>query len=130
MVTRKGSLSDYQSVGFGGLSFITDMNFLNVPMSYEQRLWALEGLYACAVAKIESDPKYKEDKDVGMLIGGTRIMLDQAGKDYDPLYENKTYGDRENTYRRLLCQIFENITEIQGKTKMIERQVMTMEEIG
>ena len=120
MVTRR-ALTDYQSVGFGGLSFGTNMNFANLPMSYEQRLWALEALYSFAVAKIEDDKKFKEDKDVGMLIAGTRLLLDQAGKDYKSQFESHdSLPDLENNYRRLLCLIFEKLTQIQGKTKMIE----------
>ena len=126
MAVRR-SLSDYQSAGFGGLSFATNLNFMNLPMSYEQRLWCLEGLYACAVAKIEDDPKYKDDKEIGLLIGGTRLLLDQAGNDYLPQYEGHTFGPPENRFRTLLCQIFEKITQLQGKTKMIEREVVTQD---
>ena len=129
MATRRG-LADYQSLGFGGLSFITNNNFANLPMSYEQRLWALEALYAFAVAKVENDPAYKADPNVGMLIGATRLMLDQAGKDYRAEYEGHTFGTLENNFRSLLCQIFEKITQLQGNTKMIERVTMQMEEIG
>ena len=73
MAIRRG-MADYQQAGFGGLSFMTDLNFMNLPLSYEQRLWALNGLYCCAVAKIEDDPKFKEDIDIGLLIGGIRLL--------------------------------------------------------
>ena len=120
MATR--SMKDYESVGFGGLSFLTNMNFCNTPMSYEQRLWALEGLYAFALAKIEEDPHYKDDEGLGLLIGGTRLLLDQAGEDYKSIFESHaTFGELENKYRALLCIIFQRITQLQGKTKMIER---------
>ena len=130
MATRR-SITDYQQAGFGGLSFATNLNFMNLPLSYEQRLWALEGLFACALAKIEDDVKYKDDKDIGLLVGGIRILLDQAGDDYRSRYENhESFDNMENNYRRLLTQTFSSILELQGKTKMIERLVMTQEEIG
>lgn len=130
MATRR-SLTDYQQVGFGGLSFATNLNFMNLPMSYEQRLWALEGLYACALAKIEDDPKYKDDSEIGLLVGAIRIMLEKAGKDYKSRYEtHATFDEAENNYRALLSQIFEKITQLQGKTKMIEKSIMTQDEAG
>ncbi|MBE3136066.1 MAG: hypothetical protein IMZ43_01515 [Thermoplasmata archaeon] len=121
MATRR-SLTDYQQAGFGGLSFATNLNFMNLPLSYEQRLWALEGLFACALAKIEDDTKYKDDREIGLLVGGIRIMLDQAGKDYVSRYEShQSFDKAENDYRALLSQTFSKILELQGKTKMIER---------
>jgi hypothetical protein len=130
MATRR-SLTDYQQAGFGGLSFATNLNFMNLPLSYEQRLWALEGLFACALAKIEDDVKYKDDKDIGLLVGGIRILLDQAGDDYRSRYENhESFDNMENNYRRLLTQTFSSILELQGKTKMIEKLVVTQDEVG
>lgn len=131
MPPRKGMTSDYQQIGFGGLAFATNLNFTNLPMTYEQRLWALEGLYAYSLAKIEDDTKYKEDRDIGMLVGAIRILLSQAGKDYQARFEDHTtMDDDENKYRTLLCQIFEKITQLQGKTKMIERERVILDEIG
>jgi hypothetical protein len=130
MATRR-SLTDYQQAGFGGLSFATNLNFMNLPLSYEQRLWGLEGLFACALAKIEDDPKYKEDQEIGMLIGGIRLLLDQAGKDYKSRYEShESFDEIENNYRALLSQTFSKILELQGKTKMIEKLVVTQDEVG
>ena len=130
MATRR-SLTDYQQAGFGGLSFATNLNFMNLPLSYEQRLWALEGLFACALAKIEDDTKYNEDRGIGLLVGGIRLLLNQAGEDYRSRYENhETFDNMENTYRALLTQIFSKILELQGKTKMIERLVVTQDEVG
>jgi len=130
MATRR-SLTDYQQAGFGGLSFATNLNFMNLPLSYEQRLWALEGLFACALAKIEDDVKYKDDEDIGLLVGGIRILLDQAGDDYRSRYENhESFDNMENNYRRLLTQTFSSILELQGKTKMIEKLVVTQDEVG
>ena len=130
MAIRRG-MADYQQAGFGGLSFMTDLNFMNLPLSYEQRLWALNGLYCCAVAKIEDDPKFKEDIGIGLLIGAIRLLLDQAGKDYQSYYEDhESFDKAENNYRTLLCQTFEKITQLQGKTKMIEKSMLTQEEAG
>ena len=131
MPPRKGMTADYQNIGFGGLCFATDLNFMNIPMSYEQRLWALEGMYYCILGKIEEDEKYKNDSNLDMLIAGTRLLLNQAGKDYRSDFESHlTFGQDENDYRTLLCQIFGKLTQIQGKTKMIERERMVQEEIG
>ena len=130
MAIRRG-MADYQQAGFGGLSFMTDLNFMNLPLSYEQRLWALNGLYCCAIAKIEDDPKFNEDIDIGLLIGGIRLLLDQAGDDYKSYYEDHESMDgNENKYRVLLCQTFEKITQLQGKTKMIEKSILTQDEVG
>lgn len=130
MAVRR-SLVDYQAAGFGGLSFATNLNFMNLPMDYEQRLWALEGLYWCAVAKIEDDPKFKDDDRIGMLVAGTRLLLDQAGKDYQSRFEShETFDETENNYRTLLCQVFGKITELQGKTKMIERVQQEQDVVG
>lgn len=130
MATRR-SLTDYQQAGFGGLSFATNLNFMNLPLSYEQRLWALEGLFACALAKIEDDPKYKDDREIGLLVGGIRLLLNQAGKDYKSRYEtHASFDEIENNYRTLLSQTFSKILELQGKTKMIEKTFMTQEEVG
>ena len=121
MAVRRG-LDNYQAAGFGGLSFATNLNFMNLPMSYEQRLWALEGLYACAIAKNEEDKKYSENVEVSDLIQECRKLLDQAGTDYSSKYEtHATYSTEENNYRKLISLIFEKITQLQGKTKMIER---------
>jgi hypothetical protein len=127
---RRGMTSEYQQIGFGGLSFATNLNFANLEMSYEQRLWALEGLYAFALAKIEDDEKYKNDTDIGTLVGGIRIMLNQAGEHYLSRFEDHSTMDAdENIYRTLLCQIFEKITQLQGKTKMIERERVIQDEV-
>lgn len=130
MVTRR-SLDNYQQAGFGGLSFVTDLQWTTVPMSYEQRLWSLEGSYAFALAKIENDDKYKDDKDVGLLVAGIAIMLKQAGETYLSEFETHTsFSPLENNYRTLLCQIFEKITQLQGKIKLIEKTVVQMDEIA
>ena len=121
MATRK-SMADYQSVGFGGLAFLTHINLANTPMTYEQRWWSLDAEYWFTLAKIEEDPKYKDDEKLGKLIGGLRILLDQANTDYKSEFESHaSYTSLENDYKKLLSQIMGRITEIQGKTKMIEK---------
>ena len=130
MAARRG-IGDYQAVGFGGLSFLTNMNLMNSPMSLEQRLWALDGNFWSIVAKIENDAKFKKDEEIGTMIGATRILLKKGFEDYKHGFETHTMGEKlENNYRILLSEIFGKITELQGKTKMIEREMMSMEEIG
>ena len=128
--TRRG-IGDYQAVGFGGLSFLTNMNLMNSPMSLEQRLWALDGNFWSIVAKVENDAKYKEDKEIGNIVSGIRILLKKGFEDYRHAFETHGLPEKmENNYRLLLSEIFGKITELQGRTKMIEREHMTMEEIG
>ena len=130
MATRRIS-TDYQAAGFGGLSFVTNNNFANLQMSYEQRLWSLESNYCFFLAKNEESKEYKNDERVKSLMKELRKLLDQAGEDYRADYENHaSFSDGENKYRLLLCQCFERITQLQGLTKMIEKQIMKMEEIG
>jgi hypothetical protein len=115
--------------GFAALCISSNFNFMNLPMSYEQRLWLLEGEYYCVLAKIEEDDKYKDDSYINLLGAGTRLLLDQAGVDYKAKYEShSTMDDNENKYRTLLCQIFGKLTELQGKTKMIENERMVQDE--
>ena len=130
MAARRG-IGDYQAVGFGGLAFLTNMNLMNSPMSLEQRLWALDGNFWSIVAKIENDTKFKKDEEIGTMIGATRILLKKGFEDYKHGFETHTMGEKlENNYRILLSEIFGKITELQGKTRMIEREMMSMEEIG
>lgn len=135
MATKRGLTTDYQSAGFGWLSFNADNNFANLPMSYEQRLWQLESLYCFAIAKAEAEGRLRADTEEGKsllaLVEELKKRLDQAGRDYRAEYENHdTFNQAENNYRTLLVRIFEKITELQGKLKMMEREVMKMEEIG
>ena len=130
MAAKRG-IGDYQAVGFGGLSFLTNMNLMNSPMSLEQRLWALDGNFWSIVAKIENDTKFRKDEEIGTMIGATRILLKKGFEDYRHGFETHTLAEKmENNYRILLSEIFGKITELQGKTKMIEREMMSMEEIG
>lgn len=123
MPPRKGLNVEYQQVGLGGLCFVSTLNFMNVEMSYEQRLWMLESEYYCILAKIEDDKKWKDDPEICKLVKETRTKLNQAGEDYLSSYEDhKSHSDDENKYRQLLCQIFGKITQLLGKTKMIEKE--------
>jgi hypothetical protein len=128
MPPRRGINADYQQVGFGGLSFATNLNFANMSMSYEQRLWVLRGLYAFAVAKNENDESYKDNKELTMLSSAIRILLTKAGEDYQSRFEShETTSKQENAYCELLFQIFEKITQMQSISKMIEKEHLTQE---
>lgn len=130
MAARR-SMQDYQSVGFGGLAFLTHINLANTPMTYEQRWWSLDAEFWFTLAKIEEDPKYKEDPKIVMLISATRLLLEQACDDYQSHFEDhSTFGELENEYKKLLSQIMGKLTEIQGKTKIIEKVTMEQEMIG
>ena len=116
--------------GFAAVCIASNFNFMNLPMSYEQRLWLLEGELYCILAKIEEDDKYKDDPDINMIIAGTRLLLDQAGRDYKSHFEShSTFDKTENDYRTLLCQIFGKCTELQGKTHMIENERVTQDDV-
>jgi hypothetical protein len=129
MPPRRG-LSDYQQVGFGGLVFASNLNFMNLPMSYEQRLWLLEGEYYCITAFVEKSEEYSSDGKITALLQKTRDMLDQSGKDYRSEYENhNSMSGNENGYRTLICQVFGKLTDLQGKTKMIERERIVQDEV-
>lgn len=125
MPLNKRGMGDYQQVGFGGLAFLTHIHLANTPMSYEQRWWSLDAEFWFTLAKIEEDPKYKDDEKIGLLIAGLRLMLDQACDDYRSTFESHaTYDELENRYKKLLSQIMGRVTQIQGKTKMIEKVQM------
>jgi len=114
---------DFRQSGFGGLAYGTNNSILNIPMSYEQRWISLRGLYSCCLAKLAEDKKYKDDPDLIKLFSDTRSMLDQANKDYSPVFEShETISNLENNYKELLAQIFDSLTEIQARTKMIEKE--------
>lgn len=131
MALNKRGMGDYQQVGFGGLAFLTHIALANTPMTYEQRWWSLDAEFWFTLAKIEEDPKYKDDKEIGVLVSGLRLMLDQANDDYKSNFESHTsFSDLENNYKKLLSQIMGRITQIQGKTKMIERVQLEQDVMG
>jgi hypothetical protein len=120
-MTTRSKLGEYQQVGFGGLAFLTHINLANTPMSYEQRLWSLDAEYWFTLAKIESDKRWKDDREIAILISGVHLLLDQASDDYQSKFEShETYCPLENNYKKLLRQIMGRITQIQGIIKMIE----------
>ena len=129
MVARK-SMQDYQSVGFGGLAFLTHINLANTPMQYEQRWWSLDAQYHFTLAKIEEDQKYKEDPEIVKLVHEIRGLLDRANTDYKSQFEgHETNNDDENNFKLLLSIIMGKLTQLQGKTKMIEKVTMEQEAI-
>jgi len=114
---------DFRQSGFGGLAYGTNNNILNVPMTYEQRWISLRGLYSCCLAKLEEDKKYQADTELAGLFKSTKEMLDQANRDYKPYFEgHESIDNAENNYKELLAQIFDTMTRIQAKTKMIEKE--------
>jgi hypothetical protein len=130
-MTGRRIISDYQTVGFGGLAFITHINLANTPMSYEQRWWSLDAEYWFTLAKIELDEKYKCDPGICLLVGGIRLLLDQANEDYKSQFEDhQSFCDLENRYKKLLSQILGKITELQGRTRLIENQKLEQEVFG
>jgi hypothetical protein len=79
-------------------------------------------LYACCIAKLEEDAKFKTDKDLAVMFKKTKELIDQANKDYKSYFEEKSTDDKENAFKELLAQIFDGLTAIQAKTKMIEKE--------
>jgi hypothetical protein len=125
---RKGLNADYPQVGMGGLCFLTTMNFMNIEMTYEQRIWMLESEYYVILAKIEDNETITKDADIKRILNETRALLDQAGRDYLSSFEDhKTHSEDENNFRKLLCQTFGKIAQLLGKTKMIEKEKVTQE---
>ena len=120
MAIRRG-MSDYRQAGAGGIIFMGLLQSLTFPMSYEQRKILYRGLYSAIVAKVEVDKKVKEDKHIGMLISGVKILIDQAGTDYKSFFESKdSYGELENNYAELQAQILDKHWEIAVKANLIE----------
>jgi len=114
---------DFRQSGFGGLAYGTNNNILNVPMTYEQRWISLRGLYSCCLAKLEEDKKYKDDPELAGLFHDVKQLLDQGRKDYHSYFEgHESTDESENNYKELLSQIFDILTKIQAKTKMIEKE--------
>ena len=90
-------------------------------MSYEQRKILYRGLYSAIVAKVEVDKKAKDDKHIGMLISGVKLLIDKAGTDYKSFFESKdSYGELENNYAELQAQILDKHWEISVKANLIE----------
>jgi hypothetical protein len=123
-------MSDYQQAGAGGIIFVGLLQSITIPMSYEQRRITYRGIYSAILSKLEVDPILKDDKEIGMTIRATKILLDQAGKDYKASFEGKTFGDLENKYCELLAQIYDNLWILAVKGKLIERVQMVQDEVG
>lgn len=130
MTVRRG-MADYPPAGAGGIIFVALLQSLTLPMAYEQRRITYRGTYSAIVAKLEMDPTLSKDKDIGILIGATKLLLDQAGTDYKSQFEShSSFGPLENAYCELLAQILDKLWELAVKGKLIEKVVMTQDEIG
>jgi hypothetical protein len=129
MTVRRGA-TDYQQAGPGGIIWLALLNALTLPQTYEQRRIMYRGVYSAIVAKLEVDVAMKNDKDIGTLIGGTKLLLDQAGRDYLSSFEDKTFGDLENKYCELLAQILDDLWELAIKGKLIEKAMITQDKVG
>ena len=130
MAVRRG-MADYQQAGAGGIIFMTLLQSLTIEMTYEQRRITYRGAYSAIVAKLESDDKLKEDKDIGTIVGATKILLDQAYIDYKSAFEShSTTSNLENDYCELLAQILDNLWILAIKGKLIERVTVTQDEVG
>ena len=121
MAARR-TMSDYQQAGSGGIIFMGFLQAITLPLSYEQRRMSYRGIYSLIVAKVYEDKKLIEIEGVTDLIHQVKGLLDQAGEDYDPKYEShSTFSKDENKYVELLAQIFDKLSEIVTKTKLIEK---------
>jgi hypothetical protein len=119
MTVRRG-MADYRQAGAGGILFMGLLQAQGQEMTYEQRRILYRAMYSTVVAKVEADDKAKKDERICMLIGATKLLLDQAGLDYKAIYEGKSYDDAENKYAELLAQILDNLWEIAIKARLIE----------
>lgn len=137
MAIRRG-MADYQQAGAGGIIFVGLMDGIVLPMSYEQRRIMYRGIYSAIVAKLELDTNIKLDepiktldgRTISTIVGATKILLDQAGRDYKPAFEGKTFGELENKYCELLAQIYDQLWILAIQGKMIERVMVTQDEVG
>jgi hypothetical protein len=129
MAIRRG-MTDYQQAGAGGIIFVGLLQSITIPMSYEQRRITYRGIYSAILSKLEIDPILKDDKEISMIVGATKILLDQAGKDYRASFEGKSFDDLENKYCELLAQIYDQLWVLAVKGKLIERVQMVQDEVG
>ena len=129
MAIRRGT-SDYLQAGAGGSIWLALSQSMTLPMSYEQRRITYRCLYSAIVSKLEMDENLKEDKEIGIIVGATKILLDQAGKDYRASFEGKSFDDLENKYCELLAQIYDHLWVLVMKGKLIEKIKLEWEEVG
>jgi hypothetical protein len=133
MTLRKG-MADYRQAGAGGILFMGLLQAQGQEMTYEQRRILYRSMYSNEVAKIEMDETIKKNTElfnrISMLIGSTKLLLDQAGRDYLSRYEgHNTHDNAENEYAELLAQILDNLWEVAIKAKMIESVHVEMDAI-
>jgi len=120
MTVRRG-MADYRQAGAGGILFMGLLQAQGQEMTYEQRRILYRAMYSNEVSKVEVDKKMVVDERIGLLIGSTKILLDQAGADYLSSYEgHQSWDTAENNYAELLAQILDNLWEIAIKAKLIE----------
>jgi len=130
MAVRRG-MADYRQAGAGGIIFMGLLQAQGEEMSYEQRKILYRSLYSAMLAKVELTELGKHLDRVDMLIGATKILLDQAGTNYLSIFENHaSFSTAENNYSELLAQILDSLWEIAMKGKLIENIVVDQEMVG
>ena len=135
MTIRRG-MADYRQAGAGGILFMGLLQAQGQEMTYEQRRILYRAMYSNEVAKveIEEDSLKKKPENynrISILIGATKLLLDQAGTDYLSSYEgHQTYDKAENNYAELLAQILDNLWEIAIKARLIESITVEQDTIG
>ena len=133
MAIRRG-MADYRQAGAGGILFMGLLQAQGQEMTYEQRRILYRSMYSNEVAKVEMDETIKKNTElfdrISILIGSTKLLLDQARTDYRAAYEgHQTCDDAENDYSELLAQILDNLWEVAIKAKLIESVQIEMEAI-
>jgi hypothetical protein len=131
-------MADYQQAGAGGIIFMGLLQSITLPMSYEQRRITYRGVYSAIIAKLQLDDKQDgsipipalNGRTLDMIVGGTKLLLDQAYLDYNSSFEShSTTSKLENEYCELLAQIFDNLWLLAIQGKMIERVMVIQDEV-
>lgn len=133
MTIRRG-MADYRQAGAGGILFMGLLQAQGQEMTYEQRRILYRSMYSNEVSKIEMDESIKKNQEiysrVSIVLSSTKLLLDQAGRDYMSRYEgHNTHDSAENDYAELLAQILDNLWEVAIKGKLIESVPIEMDAI-
>ena len=132
MAIRKG-MADYRQAGAGGILFMGLLQAQGQEMTYEQRRILYRSMYSNERAKIEMDASIEKNpcfSRICAVLTDTKLLLDQAGRDYQSRYEgHQTHDEAENDYAELLALILDNLWEIAIKAKLIESVILEMEPI-